>query len=323
MNCNNDENAAYIPEGLAEAIEYFSDPDACFETIKTLRWPNGVECPHCIREGVTCKDVHFIESRKIWRCKSCGKQFSVKVGSVMEDSPLSLKLWLTAIWLIANTKNGTSSCELARHLKIRQATAWFVFHRVREAMRTGSYEKMSGTVEADETFIGGKAKNMHKGTRKATGRGMTGKAVVMGLLERPSQKPSKVRLKHIKDTKRSTLHKEIAQNVEHGSEVFTDALPSYENLDSRYIHQAVDHAMCYAIGAVHTNGLENFWCLLKRTIRGTYVSVNAPHLFRYLDEQAFRFNERGDNDAGRFMKVASSVGGKRLTYKELTRETKG
>jgi len=317
MNCNDSDSTPFVPAGLVEAIEYFSDPDACFETMVALRWPNGVECPHCTREGVVCKDVHFIESRKIWRCKGCKKQFSVKVGSVMEDSPLSLKIWLSAIWLIANTKNGTSSCELARHLKIRQATAWFVFHRIREAMSTGTFEKMSGTVEADETFIGGKAKNM-QGERKASGRGTSGKAVVMGLLERPSEKPSKVRVKHVKDTTRATLHKEIAANVEHGSEVFTDALPSYENMDSRYIHQAVDHATTYVVGAVHTNGLENFWCLLKRTICGTYVSVNAPHLFRYLDEQAFRFNERKDNDAGRFMKVAGSLAGKRLTYKELT-----
>lgn len=310
----------YRPKTLQEAIEYFANPQVATAFVVNIHWPDGVTCPRC-----ECKDVSHISTRQIWQCKSCKKQFSVKAGTIFEDSPLPLKKWLAAMWLITSAKNGISSYELHRALGITQKSAWFMLHRIRLAMQNGSIEKFSGQVEADETFIGGKSKNMHKDKRKEKikGRGATGKAVVMGLLERSqSEKASKVKTKHIKNTKRVTLHREIAQRVEHGSEVFTDALPSYEHLNSRYIHQAIDHAVAYAVGNVHTNGLENFWSLSKRSIRGTYVHVNAEHLFRYLDEQAFRFNERKGQDDDRFIEVLSSVKGRRLTYKELISDTK-
>lgn len=238
--------------------------------------------------------------------------------SVFEDSPLGLDKWLPAVWLIANCKNGISSYELAKDLGIQQKSAWFMLHRIRLAMQTGTFEKLEGQVEADETYIGGKARNMHKSKReqKIQGRGTSGKVAVMGLLERHGE----VRTKIVPDTKSRTLQVEVRENVEPGSEVHTDALASYRGLDPEYVHNVVDHAETYVRGHVHTNGLENFWSLLKRGIGGTYVSVEPFHLFRYLDEQAFRFNERDGKDADRFSKTLGSVSGRRLTYSELIGE---
>jgi hypothetical protein len=210
---------------------------------------------------------------------------------------------------------------LARDLGVTQKTAWHMLHRIRLAMQTGSFGFMKGTVEADETFIGGKARFMHKGKRKAKGTGGAGKAVVMGLLERNSgEKFSRVRLKHVPSTKRIHVREEVRREVYRGTEVHTDALPSYTGLDAEYVHKVVDHAECYVKDNVHTNGLENFWSLLKRMVKGTYVSVMPFHLFRYLDEEAFRFNERMTDDLGRFVKVLQSIVGKRLEYATLVGE---
>ncbi len=251
--------------------------------------------------------------------KVCHKQFSVKVGTVMEDSPIGLDKWLAAIWMIANCKNGVSSYEIHRELGITQKSAWFLNHRIRLAMQTGTFEKMSGTVEVDETFIGGLSRNMHKHKREAkiTGTGASGKAVVMGLLERHGE-GSRVRAKVIFNRTRETLHDEIRCNVVSGSEVMTDAFRPYMGLDAEYVHQFTNHAEEYVRSNVHTNGIENFWSLLKRSIKGTYVSVEPFHLFRYLDEQSFRFNTRKGDNADRFIETVKSIAGKRLTYEELT-----
>ncbi len=296
-------------------MQYFSDLDTCEAFIVSIRWPQGVTCPNC---GGT--ELSRITTRRKWQCKDkeCKKQFSVKLGTIFEDSALGLDKWLPAMWLIASAKNGISSYELHRALGITQKSAWFVLHRIRLAMQNGSIEKMKGEVEADETFIGGKAKNMHKSRREAKikGRGSVGKAVVMGLLERDSN-GSKVRAKVVKDMQGATLQFEIRANVELGSSLYTDAWKSYRGLSPEYQHQFVDHAVAYVNGQVSTNGLENFWCLLKRTVKGTYVSVDAQHLFRYLDEQSFRFNNRKSTDAVRFLKAMESIVGRRLTYAEL------
>lgn len=303
----------YQPETLIEAIRYFSDPDMCLQFVRDLRWPGGVVCPHC--EG---KEHSFLTTRRIWKCKSCKKQFSVKVGTIFEDSPIGLDKWLCGIWLIANAKNGISSYEIHRALGITQKSAWFMLHRIRLAMQTGTFEKLSGEVEVDETYIGGKARNMHEGKRKAKGRGTVGKAAVMGLLQRHTEDGhSKVRTKVVPNITRKTLQGEVKQHVETGSEVFTDSLPSYEGLSSEYMHGVINHAEAYVNGKIHTNGLENFWSLTKRCIKGTYISIEPFHLFRYLDEETFRFNSRKDNDAQRFSKVVQLVKGRRLTYSEL------
>ncbi len=307
------ETPAKQPKTLLEAIRYFADLDVATEFVAALRWPDGPVCPKC---GLVDPKHYFLKARRVWKCRSCKKQFSVKVGTILEDSPLGLDKWLPAVWLIANCKNGISSYELAKDLGVQQKTAWFMLHRIRLAMQTGTFEKLSGEIEVDETYIGGKARNMHKSKRaeKITGRGMSGKVAVMGLLERHG----KVKTQVVPDTSSRTLQVEVKRNVEPGSEVHTDALRSYRGLDAEYIHNVVDHAERYVDGHVHTNGLENFWSLLKRGIKGTYVSVEPYHLFRYLDEQAFRFNEREGQDADRFSKVAGSVAGRRLTYRQLT-----
>ncbi len=309
------ETPANQPKTLLEAIRYFSDLDVATEFVASLRWPDGPVCPKC---GVVDPKHYYLKTRRVWKCRACKKQFSVKVGTIFEDSPLGLDKWLPAVWLIANCKNGISSYELAKDLGVQQKTAWFMLHRIRLAMQTGTFEKLSGQVEADETYIGGKARNMHKGKReeKIQGRGPSGKVAVMGLLERHG----KVKAKVVPDTTSRTLQVEVRESVQPGSEVHTDALRSYRGLDAEYVHNVVDHAEKYVDGHVHTNGLENFWSLLKRGIKGTYVSVEPYHLFRYLDEQAFRFNEREGEDADRFSKVAGFVAGRRLTYRELTGE---
>jgi transposase-like protein len=306
------------PETLLEAIRYFADPDVCLEFLVSLRWPDGkVKCPTCEREDVT-----FMASRSLWQCKAKHpkRQFSVKVGTIFEDSPIGLDKWLAVIWLIANAKNGISSYEIHRSVGVTQKSAWFMLDRIRLAMQTGTFMKMAGEVEVDETYIGGKARNMHKSKREAVlgrgrGAGMVGKVAVMGLLDRNTKEFS-YRLPT--DTRTGTLDSLVRGGVESGSTVYTDALASYRHLETEYVHKVIDHAEKYAENEVHTNGLENFWSLFKRCIHGTYISIEPFHLFRYLDEQAFRYNNHDLTDGERFRKVAGSVIGKRLTYGELT-----
>ncbi|MGI8960358.1 MAG: IS1595 family transposase [Bryobacteraceae bacterium] len=306
--------AAAEPTSLQEAIIYFADPDNCRDYVVRRRWPNGVvTCPTC-----GCEDVIFLENQNRWQCrnKHSKRQFSLKTGTIYEDSPLGLDKWLTATWLVANCKNGVSSCEIARALNITQKTAWFLDHRIRVSMGMGTSDKLSGECEADETFIGGKARNMHVGARKRriTGTGTKDKTAVMGILERGG----KVRAMVVPNRKRHALQAEVKKHIEAGSALYTDALLSYDGLASDYAHQVIDHAVQYVDRQVHTNGLENFWSLLKRGIGGTYVSVEPFHLFRYLDEQAYRFNNRTLTDAERFSIAVSAIVGKRLTFDKLT-----
>jgi transposase-like protein len=304
---------AELPETLQDAVVYFSDIDNAHEFLVSMRWPNGVCCPRC-----DSSDVSFTAKRRVWTCGGCPKrqQFSVKVGTIMEDSPIGLDKWLVGIWLIVSAKNGISSYELHRALGITQKSAWFMGHRIRLALQNGSVEKLKGEVEVDETFIGGLARFMHVDRKKKRGRGTggVGKAIVVGLLERGG----KVKAVHVPSRRRHVVEAEIHQNVEKGSEVFTDALPSYNELTTDFQHQFIDHAEHYVNGKVHTNGMENFWSLLKRGIKGTYISVEPFHLFRYLDEQVFRFNGRKGTDLDRFLAGVGSVAGKRLTYAGLT-----
>ena len=305
------------PETLLEAVRYFTDKDAALAFVVALRWPDGVTCPDCDH-----KEVSFLSTRRIWKCLSCKRQFSVKRGSIFEDSPIGLEKWLPALWLIVNCKNGISSYELARDLKVTQKTAWFMLHRIRLAMQAKSFNKLGGEIEIDETYIGGKARNMHKSKRArlgmARGRTYVGKVAVMGLLQRHAEKgESRIRLETVAEMG-PHIRGRVREHVESGSTVYTDALTSYKGLDADYVHNVIDHAECYAEGQVHTNGLENFWSLLKRSIKGTYVSVEPFHLFRCLDEQAFRFNNRKATDAVRFTEALASIFGKRLTYAALT-----
>src|SRR5436190_11165504 len=306
-----------FPETLHEAIRYFADEDHALVFMKSIRWPDGVvKCPRCGSENVS-----FLATRRIWKCKSKHEkqQFSVKVGTVLEDSPIGLDKWLAAFWLIANAKNGISSYELHRAIGVTQKTAWFMLHRIRLAMQNGFFgSKFSGEVEADETYIGAKARYMHKDKRTGVGHAGLQKTAVQGILERTTpDKLSRVVLKVVDNTRRPELCGNVRVHVEQGSTVCTDALMSYDDLERDYDRRVIDHAISYAQGQIHTNGMENFWSLLKRALHGTYVNVEPFHLFRYLDEQAFRFNERKDNDAGRFTKALRGVVGKTLKYAKL------
>ncbi len=307
------------PDTLQEAVVYFSNPYNCLSYLAMRRWPNGVTCPTC-----GSKEVRFLALRRVWCCKVRHPkwQFSVKVGTIFEESPLGLDKWLPGMWMIASNRNGISSWELHRALKITQKTAWFMLHRIRLAMQDEKLGgKLGGEVEVDETFIGGKARFMHKNRRKARreGKGKApgpdGKAVVAAVLERGGKVIAQV----VPTNRKNELHGLVKSNVEAGSNLYSDDLRSYDGLESEYIHQMIDHAVAYVEGNVHTNSLENFWSLLKRGLKGTYVSVEPFHLFRYVDEQAFRFNNRLPmKDADRFSFLVRKVVGKRLTYAELT-----
>jgi len=312
------------PQTLQEAIVYFSDPDRAFEYACKLRWPDGkVVCPRCgsgkhypIKSG----------TRRLWLCRGCNKQFTLKVNSIFEDSPLGLDKWMIAFWMLVNCKNGVSSMEIHRALGITQKSAWFMLQRLRLALQDKSFVKLGGPgseVEVDETFIGGKARNMHKDKRmkmKDRSAENWGKAIVMGMLERDG----KVRAMVVPDRRKPALRDAIFDNIDAGTDLYTDEHPAYLAVDADYVHKIINHLQHYVDGTVHTNGIENFWSLLKRESHGTYISVEPFHLFRYVNEQAFRFNTRKDengakiSDATRFAEAMSRVNGHRLAYSQLT-----
>jgi transposase-like protein len=309
------------PKSLQEAIVYFSNPDNCLNFLVARRWPKGIVCPTCGSDK-----VKFNTKRHIWQCSShhAKRQFSVKVGTIFEDSPIRLDKWLAAMWMVANCKNGVSSWEIHRALGVTQKSAWFMLHRSRLALQTKSTVRIGGNgkeVEVDETFIGGASRNMHadKRARRITAHGPKDKTVVLGILERGK----KVRTMVVPDTKQRTLQGLVREHIEPGTDLMSDASPSYVGLRKDYEHQVIDHAVAYVHGNVHTNGLENYWSLLKRGIKGTYISVEPFHLFRYLDEQSFRYDHRATkenpmNDADRFNLAVTQIVGKRLTYAEVT-----
>ncbi len=316
------------PKTLQDAIIYFADPDNCLEYMAAHRWPSGVICPTCGRSDVT-----FLKTQRKWQCKSAHakRQFTAKVGTVFEDSPLGLEKWLPAVWMVANSKNGISSYELHRALGVTQKTAWFMLHRIRKAMANGSLLKMGGSqgggpVEVDETFVGGKTKNMHRERRlrMQTAQKQDQKTIVMGMLDRDTRQ---VRAQVVPNVKRETLQNAILEQIEKGSTVYTDRYTAYDQLAAQeFIHETVTHIDEYVRGQVHTQGIENFWSLLKRTLSGTYVAVEPFHLDRYVAEQIFRYNNRATkdnplNDSDRFSAVLMQLAGKRLTYAELTGKT--
>lgn len=308
------------PTTLIEAVAFFSDPERAWAYAVKARWPNGVACP---RMGCGSAEVVTISTRKAWRCKECKRQFTVKVGSIFEHSPIPLTKWLPAVWLLANTKNGTSSHELGRALGITQKSAWFVFHRIREAMRVEG-GIFSGVVEADETYVGGRRRATWRskaGFRKMQHGPFEGKTTVLGMAQRSERKRgSRVRAMVVPNHSAKALLPHIYSNVAPGSAIYTDALRSYRLLGPEYVHEFVDHSIRYVEGRVHTNTIENFWSCLKRTIHGTYIAPRAFHLDRYLDEQVFRFNAREGDDADRFEAVLKNTDQRRLTHKELISE---
>jgi transposase-like protein len=332
------------PRTLQEAIVYFSDSDRTFEYACKLRWPDGkVSCPRCGSDkhypittvGKNKKGQEL--KRRLWLCRGCNKQFTLKVNSIFEDSPIGLDKWMVAFWMLVNCKNGISSMELHRTLGVTQKSAWFMLQRLRLALQEKSFVKLGGPgseVEVDEAYIGPQAKFIHKRRKLEMVRERElrrvnehiasryyAKTPVQGFLDRESRK---VRATVIADVKRETLQDRILSEVAHGSRVYTDQAIAYTALQDNYVHAMVNHLETYVDGRVHTNGMENFWSLLKRSLRGTYVAVEPFHLERYVDEQVFRFNTRKDEngrkitDAERFAEAMSRVDGHRLTYAQLT-----
>lgn len=315
---------------LQSAIAYFSDPQRAFDAAIQFRWPGGnITCPRCDQAKHS-----FIKTRKLWFCYVCQKQFTLKVGTIMEDSPLGLDKWMMALWMLANCKNGISSYELGKAIGVRQNSAWFMLHRIREAMKGDTNFMFGGSgneVESDETFIGPNPRKMHNSRRiklesirgqQRRGDIGVGKSAVAGVLDRETRR---VRAKVVPNLRRDTLQNAILDHIAPGSKLYTDASATYRLAanEADFVHEVVDHSREYVRGAVHTQGIENFWSLLKRTLRGTYVAVEPFHLDRYLDEQAFRFNNRATkdnplNDSDRFTYLMSQVAGKRLTYAQLT-----
>ena len=319
------------PKTLQQAMVYFADPDNALAYMVRLLWPDGVvRCPKCSRT-----DVVFLKNQRKWQCKSVHpkRQFSAKVSTVFEDSPIPLDKWLVAVWMLSNCRNGISSYELARTLGITQKTGWFMLHRIRLGLQSaqgfGTMSKIGGPeseVEVDETFVGGRKRNMHKdrALRYEQKGGAQGKTAVMGMLDRTTRT---MRAKVVPNVKRETLQTELLQQVKYGTKVYTDDAVAYDKLHWRFVHEVVNKTESYVRGQVHVNGLENFWSLLKRGLNGTYVAVEPFHLFRYVDEQVFRYNHRKHDsgrtlsDADRFTAALSQIANKRLTYAELTGKT--
>ncbi len=326
------------PKTLRDAVIWFADFEHCRQFMMALRWPDGaVKCPRCGAEKVT-----YLEKQRVWKCYAKHERptFSLKTGTIFEESPIPLEKWLPAAWLLINCKNGISSYEVHRALGVSQKTAWFMLHRIRLAMQDGGFEKMGGSdggpIEADEAFFGGDPKNKHLSERRKqfkhvldAGGNMvpnpeykpiigraTKKIPVMGILDR---KARQVRAHVIPRVERRVLQDTILENVSKGSTVYTDGLPDYGNLSKLdFVHETVNHVDEYVRGSVHTQGIENFWSLLKRGLRGTYVAVEPFHLDRYVNEQVFRYNHRLVSDAERFTAAMKQIVGRRLTYDELT-----
>jgi len=300
------------PNTLLEAVRYFSDPDLAFAFVKRLRWQDGpVICPRCGHNRTS-----FLTTRRIWKCLGCKKQFSLKVGTIFEDSPLGWDVWMPAVWLISNSKNGISSHELGRALGVTQKTAWFVLHRIRLAMKSGTFQRLSGTVEADEMYVGGAAKNMHAKVRRQKIRAHGGgwdKIIVTGQLERGGT----IHVQVTRDTAKVAMHRTILANVEEGSALYTDKHSSYGGLEAFYAHKTVDHVTEYVSGDVHINAMENFWSLFKRSVAGTYIHVSRDHIRRYLDERVFAYTHRRCDDLGRLKLAMEGAPGRRITYREL------
>lgn len=298
-------------DSLFDLMGAFPDEQACIDHLRAIRWRDGEFCPYC-----QSNKIYHFSDRKTFKCGECRQRFSIKVGTIFEDTKLPLRKWFMAMWMITNHPKGIASVTLAKDLKITQKSAWFMLHRLRHAARTPSFNApLKGTVESDTTFVGGKEKNKHAKDRKGGTQGGAGKAVVLGIVERDGE----LRAEHVPDHKAKTLQGKVRQNVAKGSAVLTDEDMAFVGLGKDYTHLAVNHSAGEYVrlgGFVHTNGIESVWALLKRQIIGIHHWVSPKHLQRYVDEMTWRYNRRDMKVTPRMNDLFASVEG-RLTYKAL------
>ena len=295
---------------LPTLIEQFGCEDKCHDYLEELRWPDGVECPRCA-EPTT---ISRIEKRRQFECDSCRYQFSVRVGTVLQDSKLPLWKWFLAMYMICQSKKGISANQLKRMVGVSYKTAWFLCHRIRHAMATLVENPLSGIVEVDETYVGGKARSGSKAA-KGKGRGYRGnKAMVIGAVERDGA----IRLKVRSKADRKTLHAFVERYAGEAASVFTDEHAGYVGIERKdRKHETVNHAAEeYVRGNVHTNSVENVWSLLKRSIIGAFHHVSVDHLPKYLDELEWRFNNRKNPYLFRDA-VMALCGSEVMTYETL------
>jgi transposase-like protein len=301
------------PTTLLEAVRYFADPQVAHDFFVRLRWPEVVACPR----SCGSVNVFYMANRRLWQCRDCKKQFTAKVGTIFEDSPIGFDKWMPAVWLIANAKNGVSSHEVGRALGVTQKTAWFMLHRIRLAMGDDDGTLLSGEVEADETYIGGRIRRKNIGSSNSGTKSKGPKhkrGIVHGIMERGGKMKAFV----VPDDTGASLVANVFNHVDPNADIFTDSHRGYWDLQYTHNHYFVNHAVAYVQGNVHTNHVENFWNLLKRMLNGTYVKVSPWHLMAYVQEEVRRFNDRDLTDGERFPRVAKNAEGKRVTYKALT-----
>jgi transposase-like protein len=300
-------------DSFFELVEFFSTEEKCVQYLATLRWNGVVECQYCGHD-----ECYVLNGKnKRFKCAKCRKQFSVRVGTIFEDSKIPLRKWFFAVYLFTAHKKGISSHQLARDLKITQKTAWFMLQRIRETFTHDEPEQLKGIVEADETFMGGKEINKHKSKREKDVKRVNNKIPVLGIIERNG----KVIARPVKDIKSRTIYPFVSSNVKRGAKVYTDELKAYKFLRNDYDLQQVNHSADeYVRGDVHTQNIENFWSLLKRGIYGIYHHVSPEHLHRYVNEFTYRYNNRKMTDGSRFdVYLANAI--KTITYPELIGKT--
>ncbi len=313
---------------LSTMAKQFSDEEEAYKYVEKTRWANGVVCPHCgsidrayylePQNGTRTTRTGRKTYRRVWKCAECHEQFSALVGTIFEDSKIPLSKWLLAVLEISADKNGVSSMELSRKLGITQKSAWFMAHRIRYAQNGFPLSEMlKGTVEVDETYIGGKARNMHRARREQViqGRGTVGKVPVFSMVERGGEVRSQV----LGVIDGESVRQPLKENVDAKATLNTDTSPVYNSVGKEFAtHETVDHAREeYVRGAAHINTAEGYFSQLKRSIDGTHHHVSEKHLPRYLAEFDFRYSTRKDEDGTRIEKTIKRVAGKRLTYKEI------